>query len=223
MYIDLDLHHGDGVEGCFKYTDKVLTCSIHRHGPGFFPRSGDAKETGKGKGEGYTLNVPVKRGLQDEKFLQLIDEIVLPAMKTYEAGAVVIQCGADGLHGDPYKEWNLSINAFASAVGKIQAQASQMSAKTLYLGGGGYDSTLVSRCYTRILATLLGRTDLPDEIPEHNRWDQYSKCGYALRGSDVSTQMLDANTDIAPIIARAGAQIDGWKPQSDSRHTAAYM
>lgn len=195
MYIDLDLHHGDGVEAAFVHSDKVFTLSLHRHDPGFFPNSGAFVEQGKGKGKGYNLNIPLKKGLSDKSFEVLIDEIVLPTIDAYidtqVDQAIVVQCGVDSLALDPCKEWNLSIDGYCTAIAKIQMKATERRCKVLYLGGGGYNKTLASRCYSALLATLL-EVKLGD-IPEHSLWHEYADTNHELTSQECIKGMVDEN------------------------------
>ncbi|KAM9269834.1 histone deacetylase 8 [Cariama cristata] len=73
LYIDLDLHHGDGVEDAFSFTSKVMTVSLHKFSPGFFPGTGDLTDVGLGKGRYYSVNVPIQDGIQDEKYYQICE------------------------------------------------------------------------------------------------------------------------------------------------------
>ena len=218
LYIDLDLHHGDGVEAAFLYSDKVFTLSLHRFDPGFFPNSGSFAEQGKGKGKGYNLNIPLRRGLSDASLIQLIDGIVIPTMETYLdpalGQAVVVQCGVDSLALDPCKEWNLSIAGYCAAIARIQDKARALNCKTLYLGGGGYNKTLASRCYTAILAQLVGR-QLEDTIPEHSLWDEYADSVYTLAQDDHLPGLADANLqELSQLIAKSRLRLEQIKAPS---------
>ncbi|KAF9172892.1 Histone deacetylase 8 [Mortierella sp. AD010] len=94
MYIDLDVHHGDGVENAFQFTDKVLTVSLHHYAEGFYPGTGNgilASPRTKA-----VVNIPLKSGLSESKLLRVFDEMVEPLFRTYSAEAIVLQCGVDG-------------------------------------------------------------------------------------------------------------------------------
>ncbi len=109
LYIDIDIHHGDGVEEAFYSTDRVLTASFHKYGD-FFPGTGDVKDRGIKKGKGYSVNVPLRDGITDESFGLVFREVIGYVMKWYQPGAVVLQCGADSLAGDKLGCFNLSMN-----------------------------------------------------------------------------------------------------------------
>lgn len=183
VYVDLDIHHGDGVESAFIYSDKVFTFSLHRYDPGFFPRTGSANEQGKGRGFGYALNLPLGAGLSDMALDTITTEVIGPLLKRYhDAGhktAVVVQCGVDSLALDPIREWNVSIDGYCKAIASLQSSIDGFNFPALYLGGGGYDKSLASRCYAAITATLLG-LHLSQHIPEHSMWHEYASTNHDL-------------------------------------------
>ncbi|KTW29717.1 hypothetical protein T552_00924 [Pneumocystis carinii B80] len=169
MYLDLDLHAGDGVESAFLHSKNVLTLSLHRYDPGFFPGTGSLDLIGKGKGKYYALNVPLKKGLTDENFSLLFEHIIQPAFIKFNPDAIVIQCGCDGLFEDTYKEWNLTSQAYVFCLQNIL----KWEKKLLILGGGGYKNTIVSRCYALLTSIILG-VKIQNDIPEHLFFDHYT-------------------------------------------------
>lgn len=103
LYIDIDIHHGDGVQEAFYATDKVLTASFHRYSPGFFPSSsGSTTEKGEAgtSGLGYNVNIPLPAGIGDVQFIQIYRKCLFGLVKTYDPQAIVLCVGADGLEGD---------------------------------------------------------------------------------------------------------------------------
>ncbi|KAJ9086498.1 Histone deacetylase 8 [Entomophthora muscae] len=176
MYIDLDLHHGDGVEEAFYHTSKVLTVSLHRYDAGFFPGTGARVNQGKGRGLYHALNVPLKPGLSDQVLKKLFDKIIYPAYGAYKPEALVLQCGADGLAGDRHREWNLSISGFSYCISQILS----WDLPTLILGGGGYNHPNTARCYAQLTSIVLDSPlmDFTSEaplvnIPEHDYFCEY--------------------------------------------------
>ncbi|CCJ28523.1 unnamed protein product [Pneumocystis jirovecii] len=169
MYLDFDLHAGDGVESAFLHSENVLTISLHRYDPGFFPGTGSFDLAGKGKGKYYALNVPLKRGLTDENFILLFDNIIQPAFINFKPDIIVVQCGCDGLFKDTYKEWNLTPQSYAFCLEKIL----KWKKKLLILGGGGYENTVVSRCYVFLTSVILG-IEISNDIPEHDFFEFYA-------------------------------------------------
>lgn len=141
IYIDLDIHHGDGVEAAFAGT-KIRTLSIHCHAPLFFPSTGPTSGALNGP-----LNIAARPGLGDASLLRLVENVVLPVLATIEPEAVVIQLGVDGLVGDAVNEWNLSISGMGGALRMILLDACG-NRKVLLLGGGGYHSANAARAWT---------------------------------------------------------------------------
>lgn len=156
LYIDFDVHHGDGVEAAFAGSKTVRTLSIHLHAPLFFPSTG--RLSGKLTGP---LNVATRSGLNDESLLRLVDEVVLPALAKLDPDAVVMQQGVDGLAGDPVNEWNLSISGLGEAMRKILDVCGNR--KVLLLGGGGYDSVNAARAWTYFTSIAVRRSSNHDE------------------------------------------------------------
>ena len=168
LYVDLDLHHGDGVQDAFYGTDKVMTFSVHKYEAGFFPGSGNVNEIGFGKGKYYNVNVPLHDGIQDDGFVYICKKLLNQVKNKYSPDAIVCQAGVDGLNGDPMRSFNLTSAAFENCV-KIIAN---WDLPTLFLGGGGYHEANVARCWTQLTASILD-TPLPEDVPEHDFFPFY--------------------------------------------------
>lgn len=160
-YIDIDAHHGDGVQEAFYTTDKVLTVSIHETGRMLFPGTGFENETGKGMGKGYSVNIPLPPSADDELFVYAFSNIVPPLIEKFKPDVVVSQLGVDSLYSDPLTHLNLTNNGFCEVVRKIK----EISPKWIALGGGGYDIVGVAKAWTLAWA-IMNDVDIPDEIPE---------------------------------------------------------
>ena len=168
LYIDLDLHHGDGVQDAFYGTDKVLTFSVHKYESGFFPGSGNMNEVGFGKGKYYAVNIPLLDGAQDDSFITACRKVLPTVIERFSPDAVVCQVGVDGLAGDPMRSFNLTPAAFQSCVKFVL----DWGLPTLFLGGGGYNAANSARCWT-LLTTTIAQANLPDDIPEHDFFPSY--------------------------------------------------
>ncbi|XP_011005321.1 PREDICTED: histone deacetylase 9 isoform X2 [Populus euphratica] len=175
LYIDIDVHHGDGVEEAFYFTDRVMTVSFHKYGDMFFPGTGDVKELGEREGKFYAINVPLKDGIDDTSFTRLFKTIISKVVETYQPGAIVLQCGADSLAGDRLGCFNLSIDGHAECVRFVK----KFNLPLLVTGGGGYTKENVARCWTVETGVLLD-TELPNEIPE-NEYIKYFAPDYSLK------------------------------------------
>lgn len=144
LYIDIDVHHGDGVEQAFYSTDRVMTLSFHKYDKdNFFPCTGNYDEIGVGAGKHHSLNVPLKDGIEDSQYTTLFKEIVERVMLTYKPSVVVLQCGADSLGCDRLGCFNLNIKAHGQCVQIVK----DYGLPTLVLGGGGYTPRNVSRLW----------------------------------------------------------------------------
>jgi histone deacetylase 1/2 len=142
LYVDIDIHHGDGVEEAFYTTDRVMTVSFHKFGD-YFPGTGDIRDVGHSKGKYYSLNVPLDDGIDDESYQSLFKPIMGKVMEIFRPGAVVLQCGADSLSGDRLGCFNLSIKGHAECVRFMRS----FNVPVLLLGGGGYTVRNVARCW----------------------------------------------------------------------------
>ncbi len=171
-YIDIDAHHGDGVQEAFYDSDTVLTISIHETGRILFPGTGNETEIGFGEGEGYSINVPMPPYSDDEIFLYAFNEIVPSAIDKFKPDIIVTQLGVDSFRSDPLAHLNITTNGFCEALAKIKV----MSKKWVALGGGGYDVYNVARGWTLAWAIMNGM-ELPDQIPP-DFLEKYSKEGF---------------------------------------------
>jgi acetoin utilization protein AcuC len=153
VYLDIDAHHGDGVQDAFAGDAGVFTISIHEERR--WPFTGLMNDTEAGT----ACNLPVPRGLRDSEFRLLLDEVVVPLIARYEPEVLVLQCGADGLADDPLSRMELTNQAIWGAVTKATA----LAPRVLVTGGGGYNPWSVARCWSGVWATLNGH-EVPDII-----------------------------------------------------------
>ncbi|XP_033875633.2 histone deacetylase 8-like [Acipenser ruthenus] len=168
LYVDVDLHHGDGVEDAFSFTSKVMTVSLHKFSPGFFPGTGDVSDTGLGKGRWYAVNVPLQDGIQDDKYYQVFQSVLTEVHAAFNPEAIVLQLGADTMAGDPMCSFNMT----PVGVGKCLQYVLQWELPALILGGGGYNLANTARCWTYLTGTVLGQT-LSSEIPDHEYFTEF--------------------------------------------------
>jgi acetoin utilization protein AcuC len=154
LYVDLDAHHGDGVQDAFLDEARVRVVSIHEHGR--WPHSGAADDVGRG----YARNLPVPPGFNDSELGFLLDEAVLPLAAQFAAEAVVVTCGTDALAGDPLSSMRLSNVALWAAVERVIGR----DGPAVVLGGGGYNPWTLARCWAGLWGRLAGR-GVPVELP----------------------------------------------------------
>jgi len=151
-YVDLDAHHGDGVQDAFYEDNRVLTISLHESGKTLFPWSGFETESGTGEGKGYNINVPLPPQTDDEVFLEAFNEVVPDAVAAFDPDIVFALVGADGLLADPLSHLALTNNAYAEAAKVIEA----ISPKCVALGGGGDQMNSVTRAWCLAWAVMNG-------------------------------------------------------------------
>ncbi|GBD10577.1 Acetoin utilization protein AcuC [bacterium HR23] len=160
-YIDIDAHHGDGVQFAFYDTDQVLTISLHESGEFLFPGTGFVHEIGVGKGRGYSVNVPLAPYTDDETYLWAFREVVPPLINAYHPDVLATQLGIDTHRDTPITHMGLTVQGFIAVVRELQGLA---KGRWLAFGGGGYDLSAVARGWAWAYATMVG-IDLPDPIP----------------------------------------------------------
>ena len=180
MYIDIDIHHGDGVEEAFYTTDRVLTVSLHKFGNQFFPETGHYTDIGVGRGKHYAVNVPLKDGMDDESYHYIFKPLIKRLIDWYRPQAIFLQCGADSLTGDRLGSFNLTIHGHGECVRYVKSFGLPM----LVAGGGGYTVRNVSRCWTYETAVLLDET-LSDDLPYHDYLGYY--------GPDFKLDLVPSN------------------------------
>ncbi|HAO92357.1 MAG: hypothetical protein A2X93_07060 [Deltaproteobacteria bacterium GWC2_56_8] len=160
-YIDIDAHHGDGVEYAFYDTDRVLTISLHENGQWLFPGTGFVTDTGVGVGKGYSVNVPMPPSTQDALYLKAFNAIVPPFIEAFAPDVIVTQLGVDSFETDPLTHLSLTTNSFEKMVLAFRS----FNIPWVALGGGGYDLSNVARAWTLAWA-VMNNIKPPVNIPE---------------------------------------------------------
>ncbi|CAG8665481.1 5077_t:CDS:2 [Acaulospora colombiana] len=160
LYIDIDIHHGDGVEQAFYHSNRVFTVSLHKYNGSFFPGTGKLEDIGSGQGKYFCANIPLEDGIDDAAYLSIFREVIGDIITMFKPSSIVLQCGADSLGCDKLGCFNLSIKAHGDCVRFIK----NFNLPLLILGGGGYTIDNVARCWTYETAVLTG-TDIPDQLP----------------------------------------------------------
>ena len=171
-YVDIDCHHGDGVQHAFYDTDAVLTVSLHESGAFLFPGTGFVQESGAGKGRGYSVNVPLYPYTSDEVYLWSFREVVPPLIEAFRPDVLVTQLGIDSHYLDPITHIALTVQGFAEVVAELARVA---PARWLALGGGGYDLQAVARAWT-LAYGVMSEQSFPQEVPESYR-ERYGVAG----------------------------------------------
>lgn len=177
LYLDLDLHWGDGVEEAFTSTTSVLTVSIHNSSLGFFPVPTE-NDTSHSHSHSHSLRVPLQPNLSSENFTRIFNTCILPLFEAYAPEAIVVQCGLDGLSEDPMNVWNLDLRAVLSAVEEVLHYADgHDNVPVLLLGGGGYSSPNAARGWTALTALALGRASTQTWAQDDG--EQHTLCSHS--------------------------------------------
>jgi len=154
-YVDIDAHHGDGVQDAFAEDDRVLTLSVHEAGR--WPYSGPVQD----RAGGHARNLPMPQGLNDDEFAYVLETALVPLVDSFRPQALVLQCGCDALADDPMSKLSLSNNVHWQAVAALRP----LAPRVLVLGGGGYNPWAVARCWAGVWATL-NAIEIPDHLPD---------------------------------------------------------
>jgi acetoin utilization protein AcuC len=213
LYVDLDAHHGDGVQDAFEDDARVWTISIHEQGR--WPNTGELADVGAGR----ACNLPVPCGFNDAELGILLDDLVLPLAHRIAPQAVVLTCGADALAGDPLSSMALTNVALWSAAEHLTAVAPA----AVVLGGGGYNPWTVTRYWAGLWGRLSGRK-IPASLPEEARAILARLRSDLIDDEDIReawlTTLADAPHDapardeVRALRDRALAQVRGatWRP-----------
>ncbi|KAI9208261.1 uncharacterized protein BJ171DRAFT_490830 [Polychytrium aggregatum] len=189
LYIDIDVHHGDGVQEAFYLSNRVMTCSFHRYdGGSFFPGTGSLDEIGARAGKYYSINVPLNEYIDDSSYAYIFKSVMSNVIEMFRPSAIVLQCGADSLAGDRLGCFNLSIKGHGECVKFIKSFKIPM----LVVGGGGYTIRNVARCWT-YETSILTETMLPNNLPD-NEYYQHFGPDYKLHPPIVDPNRENANT-----------------------------
>ena len=151
VYLDIDAHHGDGVQDAFHDDDRVLTISVHEAGR--WPFSGKVED----RAGGAARNLPVPAGFNDSEMRWVMEQAVLPLIRERRPQAIFLQCGADSLEEDPLAKLSLSNNAYFAAAAALM----DLAPRLVVTGGGGYNPYTVGRCWAGVWAVLNG-IHIPD-------------------------------------------------------------
>jgi acetoin utilization protein AcuC len=159
-YVDIDAHHGDGVQFAFYSDPHVLTFSSHERGDRLFPGTGFVEEIGEGEGVGYSVNLPLQPYTDDAVYAPAFEAVVPPLLRAFAPDALVLQLGIDSHRTDPLTHLAWTVQGFT----KIVTRLLEFSPRIVALGGGGYDLSNVARAWTAAWAAMNG-AELPAEIP----------------------------------------------------------
>lgn len=185
-YVDIDVHHGDGVQTAFYEDPRVLTVSLHQHPATLWPSTGWASETGAGRAEGTAVNLAYLPAVTDDLWLRGFHAVVPGALRAFEPEIIVLQCGCDSHLEDPLADLSLTVDGHRAAYLEMMALADELcDGRIIAVGGGGYELVrVVPRSWTHLSAAVLdapldpgtpipegwsalaARYTVPDRVPE---------------------------------------------------------
>ncbi|KAH7406497.1 histone deacetylase 2 [Phaeosphaeria sp. MPI-PUGE-AT-0046c] len=168
LYIDIDVHHGDGVEEAFYTTDRVMTVSFHKYGE-YFPGTGELRDIGVGSGKNYSVNFPLRDGITDETYRNIFEPVIEAVMVHYGPEAIVLQCGGDSLSGDRLGCFNLSMDGHANCVRYVKS----FGVPVIILGGGGYTMRNVARTWAYETGELVSEK-MSKQLPFNDYYEYFA-------------------------------------------------
>lgn len=172
VYLDLDAHHGDGVEQIFWDDPRVLTISLHESGLYLFPGTGFPTDIGGPAARGTAVNVALPREVSDLEWLRAVHGVVPPLLQAFQPEIIISQHGSDPHRNDPLADMNLSADALGIAYRSVRSWAGRFAGgKWVALGGGGYDRDSIARVWTQLLAAVAD-VDIPPSTKMPCGWSE---------------------------------------------------
>jgi acetoin utilization protein AcuC len=195
-YVDVDAHHGDGVESIFWEDPRVLTISLHQNGRTLFPGTGYPTDVGGPGAEGSAINVALPQRADGRAFLRAFDAVVPPALRAFEPQVVVSQHGCDAHGSDPLTDLHVGVDAQRRALESVHELAHELAGgRWIALGGGGYAVVdVVPRAWANVVAEVLHRP-LDPELPLPERWRDEVREG---SGDEPPRRMGDHPVELVP-------------------------
>lgn len=200
-YIDIDAHHGDGVQEIFWNDPRVLTISIHESPRSLFPGTGDPSEIGGPGALGSAVNVALPGGTGDEGFMRAFLAVVPPIVNEFAPEIIVCQNGVDSHAADPLTHLTLTIDGHLSAYQEVHRLAHAHGGKLVAVGGGGYDIfDAVPRSWAHLIAVMAGvsvdkTTPVPDSFVDYVR---------GINGSEITPVMTDEGDQVIQLLNPGG-------------------
>jgi acetoin utilization protein AcuC len=172
-YLDIDVHHGDGVQQILYEDKRVMTISLHESGKYLFPGTGEIHELGFGLGRGLKLNLPLEPFTEGDSYLEAFDQVVPAALRQFHPGVLVVQAGADAHYDDPLADLMLTTHDYEAIFRRIFDLADKFtSGRVLFTLGGGYSLRAAPRVWT-ILYLLMHGWPMTAALPEH-WWEKWT-------------------------------------------------
>ncbi|MCK5547922.1 MAG: acetoin utilization protein AcuC [Thermoplasmata archaeon] len=165
LYVDIDAHHGDGVQWIFFDDPSVMTISMHESGRFLFPGTGFVEELGKNDAKGTKVNIPLPMNTTDKAYLYAFNEVVVPLVKSFKPQFMIAQCGGDSHYSDPITHLSLTTRSYKEIAKMYHDLSHELDFGLVCVTGGGYDLIACPRIWTLMVSQLCGAT-LDQKIPE---------------------------------------------------------
>ena len=176
-YLDIDVHHGDGVQEILYEDPRVLTVSLHESGKYLFPGTGEIRELGSGAGRGLKLNLPLEPFTEGESYLEVLEQVTPAALRHFRPDVLVVQAGADAHFDDPLSDLMLTTRDYEAIFRRILAWADDFTAgRVLFTLGGGYSFRAAPRVWA-ILYLVMHDLHVAQDLPEswRSKWSRTSE------------------------------------------------
>ena len=161
--VDYDVHHGNGTQDIFYEDDSVLFVSVHLYAPYFYPGIGGMHEIGVGRGQGYTLNVPLPPYVGDRGYRRVFDELIGPRLESFQPDLLIVSAGFDAHWDDPLASAGLSLRGYADITRKLIGYAGALcGGRVLFVLEGGYHLDVLTTGVGNVLHALLGHDTVHD-------------------------------------------------------------
>lgn len=209
LFLDVDVHHSDGVQEAFYSRNDVMTVSLHQDGRTLFPGTGYPGDIGEGDGKGYSVNVPLPGGTYDGAYMKVITEVVLPLIEAYGPDVIALEVGADALASDPLAQLCLTNNVYADIIARLLA----FDKPILAVGGGGYDVDNTVRAWTLCWAALCGNDNPHEHLGMGGVMMESTEWQGGLRDRDQiieAAQRQTADAVIASVIGEVKSNVFGY-------------
>ena len=161
LFLDVDVHHGDGVQDAFYDTDSVMTISLHQDGSTLFPGTGSVDDIGEGKGRGCSMNIPLPVNTYDDAYRRVYRQVVAPVIRRYAPDVIILELGMDALAGDPLANLRLTNNVYMDIIKDVL----DIGKPLLATGGGGYHVENTVRGWALAWQTMCGEDDHASAMP----------------------------------------------------------
>ncbi|VVC88777.1 unnamed protein product [Leptidea sinapis] len=215
LYIDLDVHHGNGVQDAYNLSKSVFTLSFHNYEPGFYPGTGSIEEIGSLLGKGYTCNVPLSSTYSDDTLEYIFKTIFPKVYDNFSPDAIVVQCGADALARDPNGAGGLTLKGYCTCVQMVLDR----EVPTLLLGGGGYNHSNTARLWASLTALTVGVV-LDEDIPEHDDFPKYGPY-FTLSTTPLLTNDINDRKYLDYCIAKITDNLNKYLKPNTSKQLSA--